>query len=121
MNDIIQNFKDIVTKKYTQFKGRADRGEFWKFVLVYVVIMGIFSILMQACSSINVLRIIIMILYIATALALLLPYLAVSVRRLHDVGKGGGWLFINFVPVIGSIWYLILTVKPSEPNENRFN
>ncbi len=54
------------------------------------------------------------------SLAVLLPSLAVSVRRLHDIGKGGGWIFINLVPVIGSIWYIILTVLPSQRGYNRF-
>ncbi len=54
------------------------------------------------------------------SLALLLPSLAVAVRRLHDVGKGGGWIFINPVPIIGSLWFLILLIKEDEPQANRF-
>lgn len=54
------------------------------------------------------------------SLAILLPSLAVSVRRLHDTGRGGGWIFISLVPIIGGIWYFILTVLPSQPGPNRF-
>lgn len=46
--------------------------------------------------------------------------LAVSVRRLHDIGKGGGWIFISLVPLIGGIWYLVLMLLPSQPGGNRF-
>lgn len=53
-------------------------------------------------------------------LGLLVPTLAVSVRRLHDIGKGGGWIFINLIPVIGSIWFLILMIKKGESITNRF-
>ncbi|MFC2413990.1 MAG: DUF805 domain-containing protein, partial [Bacteroides sp.] len=53
-------------------------------------------------------------------LAVLLPGLSVAARRLHDIGKGAGWIFINCVPFVGSIWFIILCIKESEPNENRF-
>ena len=121
MNTIIENFKDIITNKYAQFKGRANRAEFWQYVLVYFVISVAFSLLMSLFSGVNALRMIFMILYVIAMLALLVPSLAVSVRRMHDIGKGGGWIFINLIPFIGSIWFLILAIKESEPGTNRFD
>ncbi|MDX9908676.1 MAG: DUF805 domain-containing protein [Mariniphaga sp.] len=120
MNTIIENFKDIITNKYAQFKGRANRAEFWQYVLVYFVISVAFSLLMSLFSGVNALRMIFMILYVIAMLALLVPSLAVSVRRMHDIGKGGGWIFINLIPFIGSIWFLILAIKESEPGANQF-
>ncbi len=49
-----------------------------------------------------------------------LPGLAVSVRRMHDIGKGGGWIFISLVPLIGQIWFIILAATTGEPYPNRF-
>jgi uncharacterized membrane protein YhaH (DUF805 family) len=121
MNTIIENFKDIITNKYAQFKGRANRAEFWQYVLVYFVISVAFSLLMSLFSGVNALRMIFMILYVIAMLALLVPSLAVSVRRMHDIGKGGGWIFINLIPFIGSIWFLILAIKESEPGANLFD
>ena len=120
MNTIIENFKDIITNKYAQFKGRANRAEFWQYILVYFVISVAFSLLMSLFSGVNALRMIFMILYVIAMLALLVPSLAVSVRRMHDIGKGGGWIFINLIPFIGSIWFLILAIKESEPGANQF-
>ena len=120
MNTIIENFKDIITNKYAQFKGRANRAEFWQYVLVYFVISVAFSILMSLFAGVNALRMIFMILYVIVMLALLVPSLAVSVRRMHDIGKSGGWIFINLIPFIGSIWFLILAIKESEPGANQF-
>jgi uncharacterized membrane protein YhaH (DUF805 family) len=54
------------------------------------------------------------------ALAIILPALAVAVRRLHDIGKSGWWLFITFVPLVGSIWYLVLLATDSQPGENEY-
>ena len=120
MNTIIENFKDIITNKYAQFKGRANKAEFWQFILVYFVISVAFSVLMQLFAGVNALRIIFMVLQFIVMLALLVPSLAVGVRRMHDIGKSGSWLFINLIPFIGSIWFLLLAIKESEPGANQF-
>ena len=87
--------------KYVDFKGRASRAEFWWFFLATVIVGCI--------PFVNFLGIL-----------LVLPYLAVSWRRLHDIGKGGGWWFINFIPVVGFIWFVVLAAKQGEPAANRF-
>lgn len=53
-------------------------------------------------------------------LLLYIPNLAVGVRRLHDTGKGGGWIFISLVPLIGWIWFIILMAQRGEAGSNRF-
>lgn len=120
MGAIISNFMEIILGKYAQFKGRAGRSEFWMFYLVYFIIGAIFSILMNLVASISFLYYIILVLQVIVILGLLVPTLAVSVRRLHDIGKGGGWIFINLIPLIGSIWFLILLIKEGEKVANRF-
>lgn len=120
MGAIISNFMEIILGKYAQFKGRAGRSEFWMFYLVYFIIGTVFSILMNLVASISFLYYIILVLQVIIILGLLVPTLAVSVRRLHDIGKGGGWIFINLIPLIGSIWFLILLIKEGEKVANRF-
>ncbi len=120
MNEFIENFKNVLTNKYAEFKGRADRKEFWYFAAALIAINVIFSILISVLGGITFLKWTILIIQALISLALLVPSLAVSVRRMHDIGKGGGWIFINLVPFIGSIWYLILCIKESEPAPNRF-
>lgn len=121
MNAIIENFKDIITNKYAQFKGRADKAEFWQYVLVYFLIGIAFTLLMNIFGGIKILRGLFMILNIVVMLALLIPSLAVSVRRMHDIGKAGGWILINLIPLIGFIWFIVLAIKDSEPDTNRFD
>ena len=121
MNPIIQNFKEIITDKYALFKGRANKAEFWQYILVYIIISLIFSLLISLFGSVSVLKILFKILQAIVSLALLVPSLAVGVRRMHDIGNGGGWIFINLIPVIGTIWFIVLAVKDSEPGANRFD
>ncbi len=58
--------------------------------------------------------------YILYGLAILLPNLAVSVRRLHDTGRSGWMLLISIIPIIGSIWLIILLVTDGHPGENEY-
>jgi uncharacterized membrane protein YhaH (DUF805 family) len=95
-----------VLKQYADFSGRARRKEYWMFFLFNVIFAFVASILDGALGSV-----IVSILYM---LAMFLPGLAVTVRRLHDIGKSGWWIFISMVPLIGSIWLLILLCTDSD-------
>ena len=117
MGTILSNFREVVSGKYAQFTGRASRGEFWKYVLVVFIINLIFTLLQNLLGALSIAYYIVMGLNAIIMLGLLLPSLAVSVRRMHDIGKGGGWIFINLVPLIGSIWFLVLTIGEGD---NRF-
>ncbi|HHW81525.1 MAG TPA: DUF805 domain-containing protein [Bacteroidales bacterium] len=121
MNEFIENFKDVITNKYAQFNGRADKAEFWQYVLVYILISIAFSLLSGIFGGVKILGGLVMVLNIIVMLALLLPSIAVSVRRMHDIGKAGGWVLVNFIPLIGLIWFIVLAIKDSEPGTNRFD
>ena len=118
--DIIGNYKNVLTKKYSEFKGRANRSEFWLFALVNAAISIVYQILVSVLAGSTAATLIVSIIFGVFALAILVPGLALSVRRMHDIGKGGGWIFITFVPIIGSIWFLVLCIKEGEPAANRF-
>jgi uncharacterized membrane protein YhaH (DUF805 family) len=120
MNTIIENFKDIITNKYAQFTGRANKAEFWQYVLVFIVISASFSLLMSLFGGVKILRMIFMLLNGIVSLALLVPSIAVSVRRMHDIGKSGKWVLINLIPILGSIWFIVLAIKESESGTNQF-
>lgn len=120
MDAIIKNFKDIITNKYAQFTGRANKAEFWQYVLVFIVISASFSVLMSLFGGVKILRMIVMLLNVIVSLALLVPSIAVSVRRMHDIGKSGKWVLINLIPILGSIWFIVLAIKESESGTNEF-
>lgn len=121
MDTIIENFKDIIINKYAQFNGRANKTEFWQYVLVYFLISIALSLLMSIFGGVKILRVLFMILNVIVMLALIIPSLAVSVRRMHDIGKAGGWILINLIPLIGLIWFILLAIKDSEPGASRFD
>jgi uncharacterized membrane protein YhaH (DUF805 family) len=102
-----------VLKQYADFKGRARRKEYWMFILFFYIFYAVCAVLDTLLGTVTV--------FIALyALVLLIPSLAVVVRRLHDVGKGGGWIFISLVPLVGAIWLLVLLCTDSEAGSNRF-
>ncbi len=106
-------------KQYADFNGRARRKEYWMFTL-FNLIFGIAAALID-----NVLGTTTGVLpygafYLIFSLVVLIPGLAVSVRRLHDVDKSGWMLLIALIPLIGAIWLFVLLVTDSKPGENEY-
>jgi uncharacterized membrane protein YhaH (DUF805 family) len=108
-----------VLKNYVGFKGRARRKEYWMFFL-FNVIFAIVAVVLDNILSITVQGLGYGPIYIVYVLAVLLPALAVSVRRLHDIGKGGGFIFINLIPLVGAIWYLVLMCTKGDVGANQY-
>ena len=100
----------VVKEHYADFKGRARRKEYWMFVLFNILIAALLGIL----------GVLIKFPYLSTlyGLAVLVPSLAVGVRRLHDIGRSGWMLLISLIPVIGSLYLLYLFCLDSEPKSN---
>ena len=113
------NWYLLVLKKYVDFSGRARRKEYWMFVLfhvIFVVAAVVIDSLMGLTFDASGLGAV----YLLYALATFLPGLAVSVRRLHDIGKSGWMILVSLIPIIGGIWLLVLAVTEGEPNVNQY-
>ena len=117
---------------YADFNGRARRSEYWYFGLFNVIIV-ILAVILDNVLGLNFTMSTPDYGYGSTEISLgygwiyciavlihLVPSLAVSVRRLHDVGKSGFWYFIAFVPLVGGIWLLILACTDSNSGENEY-
>lgn len=114
---LIMNYYSICLSKFADFSGRARRREYWTFALVNGLIALILLILGLAFGEDSpASNIMVTIFY----LIMLVPNLSVSVRRLHDIGKSGWWLFIGFIPLIGSLLLLVWSLMDSEPGENQY-
>ena len=109
-----------VLKKYAVFSGRARRKEYWMFALFYTIFYVVLDLIYSYFLQDTDFAIIGSVLILLYSLAMIIPILAVAVRRLHDVGKSGWWIFILAVPLIGSIWFFVLTVTDSQPGENQY-
>lgn len=106
-------------RKYATFEGRARRKEYWFFILfnvLAVVVLGIIDVVLGTSSKETGLGLLSG-LYL---LAVLLPALAVTVRRLHDTDRSGWWILIEFIPLIGGLVLLVFTLLDSTPGSNRF-
>ena len=104
-----------VLKNYAGFSGRARRTEYWMYGLVNFVIALVLFVLTFATHS--TFFVLLIVLY---ELAVLVPSLAVLVRRLHDIGMSGWWILISLVPFVGSIVLFVFTVLPGNQGPNRY-
>jgi uncharacterized membrane protein YhaH (DUF805 family) len=107
-----------VLKDYAVFSGRARRKEYWMFTLIHVLIMVALFLLMILGGE-NMTSVL-MIVYALYTLAVLIPSLAVTIRRLHDTGKSGWWIFIGFIPFIGGFVLLYFMIVDSQPGANLY-
>jgi uncharacterized membrane protein YhaH (DUF805 family) len=93
--------------KYTTFSGRSSRSAYWWWFL-FGVLVSIFAGILDAIIGTFVFRVIV-------GLGLLLPGLAVLVRRYHDAGHSGWWVLLWIIPVVGFVVWLIFTLTDSKP------
>ena len=105
-------------KNYFTFTGRARRKAYWMFVLFNIIAMVVLGIIdntlgLAGESGYGILSG----LY---GLAVIIPGIAVAVRRLHDTGRCGWWILIGLVPFIGAIVLLVFMVLDSQPGENQY-
>ena len=102
----------VVRDNYANFNGRASRQEYWMFFLFNmifaIVIIGIDIIL--GLGFLNVIY----------SLVVMIPGMAVNIRRLHDIGKSGWMVLIVLIPCIGAFWLLYLMVQDSSPLDNEY-
>lgn len=100
-------------KKYAVFSGRSRRSEYWYFALFYSIIYIALALIDSASAHPPGLLVHIL------ALALFIPFLAVSVRRLHDTDRSGWWVLIGLIP-FGVIALIVFYVQDGGPGRNRF-
>jgi uncharacterized membrane protein YhaH (DUF805 family) len=106
-------------KKYAVFSGRSRRKEYWFFVLYVVIISIVLSAIDTIIGAYNVSTGVGLLSGIF-GLAVLIPSIAVSVRRLHDTDRSGWWILLGLIPIIGHIILIVFYVENSTPGTNRY-
>ena len=105
-------FIDLFIRRYADFKGKTSRQQFWMGGLCFVLLLlTLFCIdlatgLMFVCTLVG-------------TLALTVPFVAAAIRRLHDTGRSGWWFLIQYVPVVGPIWLLVLLCQKGETRDDQ--
>jgi len=113
------NWYLTVLKNYTGFEGRARREEYWMFFLINIIISIVLVVIDSKTGLLN---------HVTGyglfsgiyMLGVLLPSIAVSMRRLHDTGRSGWWLLISFIPLIGVVVLFIFMVLDSHAADNQY-
>lgn len=111
-------FLNVMTK-YADFNGRARRKEYWMFTL-FNSIFAFAAIFLDNILEFTFGKIPYGPIYVIYVLAVFLPSLAVSVRRLHDIGKSGYMILVSFIPFVGTIWLLVLMATESSSEDNEY-
>jgi uncharacterized membrane protein YhaH (DUF805 family) len=108
-----------VLKKYAVFGGRARRKEYWMYFL-FNLIFAIAAAILDNVLGLAIKDVGYGPIYILYALATLVPGVAVTVRRLHDIGKSGWYIFVGLIPCVGGIILLVFAVTAGDFGENEY-
>ncbi|MCB1171245.1 MAG: DUF805 domain-containing protein [Leptospiraceae bacterium] len=109
-----------VLKQYVDFNGRARRKEYWMFYLFNMIFSVVAATLDNMLGLTFVEGVPYGFLYLAYILAVMLPALGVTIRRLHDTGKSGWMFLVVFIPLAGPIWLLVLMVLEGTQGDNEY-
>lgn len=121
--DFVSAIRTCLKDKYATFTGRATRSEFWFFYLFNAIVaLGIWIVIIgltvQFDSKLG--GILSLLIYFGYFAAFIVPNIAVSVRRLHDTGKSGWLLLLNFIPFVGPLIIFVCNLLASDPYENKY-
>ena len=100
-------------KKYAVFNGRARRKEYWLFFLFFFIVSIIANVIDVFAMTMGTISLIV-------TLGLIIPHIAVSVRRLHDINRSGWWMLIGLIPLIGGIVLLVFFCKDGTNGSNPY-
>ncbi|WP_328914028.1 MULTISPECIES: DUF805 domain-containing protein [unclassified Streptomyces] len=101
-----------VLKKYAVFSGRARRKEYWMFFLFNIIAVVVLAIVGAVADT--------MIPYFIYVVAVIVPSLAVTMRRLHDTGKSGWFILLGFIPLVGGIIVLVFVCTEGDRGQNKY-
>ncbi len=118
-------------RRYADFSGRSRRKEYWMFTLLQLIVYGaaaivggIFALIYNATAGGSdaggVFAVIFVVLFVIVALGLIIPNIAVTVRRFHDQDKSGWFILLNFIPYVGGFVVLVFMCLEGTRGANRY-
>ena len=109
----------LALKNYAVFSGRSNRSEYW-FYLLFNILFAVIAVVLDSVLNLSFEGMPYGFIYLIYVLVTFLPGLAVAVRRLHDVNKSGWFMLIALIPLIGSIWLLVLFASEGTSGDNDY-
>lgn len=109
-------------KRFADFQGRSGRKEYWMFYLMLCLVtcVGYLGLLAGASMESNAVTFLFTAVLTVFMLAVLVPQISVTIRRLHDIDKSGWFLLVALIPFVGGLILLALTLMPGTAGPNRF-
>jgi uncharacterized membrane protein YhaH (DUF805 family) len=109
-------------KRYADFSGRSRRKEYWMFALFYILLLGVLFLLSDGLGGFGegAPSGPFFWLFMLVILLLIIPSLAVQVRRFHDQDKSGWFVLLNFIPYVGGLIVFVFMCMDGTKGENRF-
>jgi uncharacterized membrane protein YhaH (DUF805 family) len=124
---LYETFSIVLCKNFANFKGRACRSEFWIYILFIMVMHILLFILGRTTNKLNMIKYqrseeitVFDIINIIVLLIFIIPSLAVTVRRLHDIGKPGWYIFIVIIPGLGLLILFLILLQDSKAEPNQY-
>lgn len=117
MKFFLKAFKNILT-----IKGRASRPEYWFFILFAVITIGLINLITPLVVYLAGSKVAIILggLWGVYIILLIVVHFTLLIRRLHDTGRSGAWILINFIPLVGSLVLIVFALEKSQPLENKY-
>ena len=109
-------------RNYANFNGRVSRSEYWRFVAGVTLIQGLLGILALLCSTLGFPNYETLIDNVAVGVSLffIIPNIAITARRMHDIGRSGWTQLISFIPVVGFFVFLTYELRRGDQGENAY-
>ncbi|MXN77262.1 DUF805 domain-containing protein [Burkholderia sp. 4701] len=117
------NFTDAIQSafnQYARFDGRARRAEYWYFALLTFLVSIACQLVTMVDRNATTIALLLSIVAALISLALIVPSISVTVRRLHDIGRSGWFLLIGLIPIVGGIVLLVWMCSRGNDGPNRF-
>lgn len=115
---MLDTYMGVLQNKYADFSGRASRKEYWTFALINLAIafiLGFMVVIMRSVAHVDLSFI-----SMLFSLAVMVPGIAVAVRRLHDTNRSGWLVLVGLIPFIGAIAMIVLLVMEGTPGDNEY-
>jgi uncharacterized membrane protein YhaH (DUF805 family) len=107
MDQFVASYKAAMAR-FNQFSGRTGVGSFWRFAGVNIVILFVLALLGVVSS-------LFLIAYLVYSLVVIIPSIAIAIRRLHDTDRSGWFLLLGLIPLAGLVILLLFYIQPSGP------